>query len=327
VTRTGIVAVSCLLAAHLVAADVVDRAGWALAVGGILIGIPHGAADHLVPFWSAGRGVDPATLTTVLVRYVAVLAVALGALLLLPVPAVWIFLIASGLHFGRGEVALAAESAGRPVPSLGEDRAVTAAFALVTVGLPLAAWPQLSLPALDRLAPGLAATPRAVPAVVLGAAAVLVPFALLALLRQGRTGQAGELCLLAALFATVPPMAAFGVYFGMWHALRHTLRLVLLPGPDGEVDAVVGLSRYLRGAALPTLAAGALLFVLWHGRGPSVLAAELALLVGLTAPHLGIVAAMDRATARREYRGRPVRAGRRRRMPSSVAARAEPPTT
>ena len=301
VRRAGITAAGCALAAQLIAPAALDHVAGTLAVIGVLIGVPHGAVDHLVPFWCTGRRITVGALSSVLVRYVAVLAAALIAVLTVPLPTLWVFLGAAALHFGRGEVVAAADAARRPAPRPWQDLAPMLAHGAVTVGLPLAAWGSVSLPVLDRVAPGFAGTSPVVLRGIVTATLVLVLLAGGLLLRAGRRAEAGELALLAGLFAWVPPLAAFGVYFGLWHAARHTLRLVSLPGADGTVDLRAGTVRYLRGAALPTSAAIALLVGLpTRGTGSgSLLAAELALLVGLTAPHLGSVVALDRWQAAR----------------------------
>jgi hypothetical protein len=104
----------------------------------------------------------------------------------------------------------------------------------------------------------------------------------------------------------VHPFAAFGVYFGLWHALRHGARLVELAAGDDPLRA--GLRRVTVQALLPT--AGALAFlaaVVATARyappslATGLLAAELATLVGLTFPHAIVVGALDR----RLRRGRP----------------------
>ncbi|WP_088320700.1 beta-carotene 15,15'-dioxygenase, Brp/Blh family [Kineosporia sp. R_H_3] len=296
VRGAGVAGVVCVLVADAVAPAAVAGAGIAIALVGIVLGIPHGAVDHLVPFWAHGRRVQAGPLARGLAGYVATGAAALAAVLLAPLPVTWLFLLVSAAHFGRGEVVVQAELAGRRPPGPLHDALPAAAHGAVVVALPLALHRDVSLRVLDRVAPGFAATSGAVLDALVVATAVLVVAALAALLAGRRPGEAAELALLALLFVLVPATAAFGVYFGLWHAARHTLRLVLLPGADGQVPAVgAGLRRYARGAALPSLAAVLLLWVVSATANPSVLAAALVALVALTAPHLVVVDALDRA--------------------------------
>jgi Brp/Blh family beta-carotene 15,15'-monooxygenase len=291
-------AAAAALTIQLVRPDLLAQAAIPIAVVAILIGIPHGAADHLVPFWSRGRRATPTAVTGVVAVYVAGLLLVLACALRAPVPALWAFLLASALHFGRGEVVAAAEAYGRQVPRIHQDLPVALAHGAAVIGLMLSVGRDSSLPLLDRVAPGIAYTPPALLTAVAAGTYVLVGLAVARLVAAGRLAEAAELVLLTAMFTLVPPAAAFGVYFAWWHATRHTARLVALPDPHGAVDLVAGVRRYARAAALPT--AGALVFLIILARvgSPSVLDAQLIALVAITAPHLVVVAAFDSARAR-----------------------------
>ncbi|WP_018334078.1 Brp/Blh family beta-carotene 15,15'-dioxygenase [Actinomycetospora chiangmaiensis] len=120
----------------------------------------------------------------------------------------------------------------------------------------------------------------------------------------GRRAAAGELALLTALFLVVPPLAAFGLYFGAWHGLRHLARLVALDPANaadlGQRRLARPVGRVLRQAALPTTAVLAALGVLLAVPGLAGRAVEglvpagLALVLALTVPHMAVVAVMDR---------------------------------
>jgi Brp/Blh family beta-carotene 15,15'-monooxygenase len=187
------------------------------------------------------------------------------------------------------------------VPGAGEDLLPSVAHGLVAVVLPLAAHPDLGRPVLAVLAPGLPAPAVWVRSATLAAVTALAALAGLRLAAAGRRSEAGELALLAVLFAAVHPFAAFGVYFGLWHALRHTARLVDLAAGDGPVR--VGVRRFTVQAALPTAGAVAVLVGVWltsrlGSGGSALLAAELATLAALTFPHAGVVTLLDRARGR-----------------------------
>lgn len=192
-----------LLLLQLAAPTALGAVAPGLAVGGLLLGLPHGAVNHVVPFWSTGEPVTLARLARVLVSYVAVAAAAAAALLLVPAPAVAVFLV--------------------------------------------------------------------------------------------------ELAVLVACFTVVPPLAAFGVYFGLWHAGRHTWRMVeLAAGADARpVGHGRALRRYALHAAAPTAVALAALLAIAATRDASVLATEIAVLLALTFPHVQTVAVLDAAGARR----------------------------
>ncbi len=302
--RVGTISMLVLLAAGLAAPASVAAVAPVLAVGGVLLGLPHGAVDHLVPGWTAARPLPRRALATLLAGYVLVAAAAAFALVAAPLPTVMLFLAVSAWHFGRGEVAEAAEAAGAPLPGWRHDLAPCLAHGLVTTALPVAAWPQVSLPLLAVLAPGVARAPGWLPTALGAVTAAVVGLALAGLLRQRRLGAAGELALLAATFWLVHPFAAFGVYFGLWHALRHSARLVDLAAGDGPLRA--GLRRVCRQAVLPTVGAlgflGAVVATARYAPAPLVpglLAAQLATLVGLTFPHVIVVARLDSRLRRR----------------------------
>ena len=303
VRRVGTAAVLVLLVAGVAAPAAVTAAAPALAVAGVLLGLPHGAVDHLVPGWAAMRPLPRRRLAALLAGYVLVVAAGAIALAAAPLPTLVAFVAVSAWHFGRGEVVARAEAEQRPVPAAGQELLPALAHGVVTTVLPVAAWPAVTLPLLAVLAPAAGRAPGWVPAALAVLVAVVVPAALALLLRRHRTAEAAELALLTAVFWLVHPFAAFGVYFGLWHALRHTARLVDLAAGDGPLG--VGARRVAVQALLPT--AGALTFlagILATARyapaplATGLLAAELATLVGLTFPHAVVVAALDRRRAR-----------------------------
>ncbi|MCZ2860643.1 beta-carotene 15,15'-dioxygenase, Brp/Blh family [Blastococcus sp. VKM Ac-2987] len=274
---------------------------WALGIlaAGVLVGLPHGAVDHLVPDWTAGR---PGTVLRpgVLAGYTATALLALGALMAAPAVSLLLLLAVSAVHFGLGEVAFDAERSGRPRRPGARDLPAVVGLGGLPVAVPLARWPEESDRVLAALSPELPVllTPgvrQALVAVVGGALLVLV----LGALTSGRTGWAAEAGLLAALFVLVPPAAAFGAYFGGWHAVRHIGRLLALD-PRNGADLAAGrlaapLLRYAAAAWAPTgvALAGIALLVLAAQR-PDWTAGALAVLLGLTVPHMAVVALQDR---------------------------------
>ena len=62
-------------------------------------------------------------------------------------------------------------------------------------------------------------------------AAVAVSAALLA----GRRGSALDVILIGALGLLTPPLAAFAVWFGGWHSLRHSARMLTRDTPNKKL--------------------------------------------------------------------------------------------
>nr|WP_279591136.1 Brp/Blh family beta-carotene 15,15'-dioxygenase [Modestobacter marinus] len=278
---------------------------------GVLLGLPHGAVDHLVPDWVAGR---PGRVLRpgVLVGYAATALIALGALLVAPVASLLVLFAVSAVHFGMGEVAFDAERSGTSWRPAWRDLAPVVGLGGLPVAVPLARWPEEADRVLAALSPGLPAllTPG-VRQAALAVVGVAVLVTVLGALVHGRPGWAGEAVLLSALFLLVPPAAAFGAYFGGWHAVRHIGRLLVLDPRNGE-DLAAGrlgapLRRYAAAAAAPTAVALAGIALLVAGaQRPDWTAGALAVLLGLTVPHMAVVALLDRRAPSRPGR-RPVR--------------------
>jgi len=114
----------------------------------------------------------------------------------------------------------------------------------------------------------------------------------------------GELLLLSVWFLVVPPILAVGVYFTMWHALRHLGRLAEVSPVTHAAFASGAPARavgHMLWDALPLTAVSLVGFAAaWVllPRGPTAAISLLGFyLVGiaiLTVPHVGVVTWMDR---------------------------------
>ncbi|SCF14864.1 Brp/Blh family beta-carotene 15,15'-dioxygenase [Micromonospora mirobrigensis] len=267
-------------------------------VAGLLVGLPHGAVDHLVPGWSSAAARSPAARVAVPLGYAAVAVVILAGFRSAPGPALLAFLALSVAHFGAADEAFHAERDGRSVRY--HPTGVLARGGPPVV-VPLLVWPHTVDPLLAAVAPGVPALLTAGPR-LLAAGCLLVAVALTAVrdLRAGRHLDAVEPVLLVALFATVPPALAVGAYFAAWHSARHVTRL-LRAHPANRNDLAAGrwrapLRRFARAAALPTLTAAAVPVVMagWPGPGFDPLPGTVATLAALTVPHSAVVAWLDR---------------------------------
>src|SRR3954470_17440477 len=297
-------AVGAVLAVQLLVPGGWGAAAWVPLVVGLLAGLPHGAVDHLVPGYVLGR--SRRRLGAVVAGYVLLAALALVAFETWPGPALAVFVLASAAHFGTGETAFddLRSGAAPRVDVLG-----ALAFGSAAAVLPLVAHPDAVAPVLAAIVPGSSGRmPQ--PFAVVAEIAVLVVVAVAAAVRvgRGRRASAAELVLLAVTEAVAPPLAAFGAYFGGWHSVRHLARL-LPEDPSNGDDLAAGrltrpLARFARAAALPTAAALATVLALWAlaGGWHAFVAADLVVLAALTAPHLVVVAWLDR----RGRRGAPL---------------------
>lgn len=270
-----------------------------IAAVGFIAGIPHGAIDHVI----ARRFSGHTSLVAVAAVYVATAATAWALLQWAGPIALLVAVTLSALHFGMGEVEVVQQLTGwRP------SRATSAAISIAGSGallLPLARSGDQFTTLATAVSPGLAtiiSAPQVQTALLvtwLGAAAVAVA----ASLRSGQRGVALDIVLIGALGMVAPPLVAFAVWFGCWHALRHTARMVTVePGSAALLAAGRGRAavlRVVRLGALPSVAAlmavALLAWMTMAAPNPTAALAEvLRLLLALTVPHMVVVFWMDR---------------------------------
>ncbi|WP_170147681.1 Brp/Blh family beta-carotene 15,15'-dioxygenase [Micromonospora phaseoli] len=315
--RVAVVASRAVVGATL-AVELVVPGGWgdagpALLVAGLVVGIPHGALDHLVPRFVLGPRAPRVALLAA--GYAALVVAVFLAFRALPGPALLAFLLLSAAHFGTGETAFTDFRAGRPSRI---DPLTAAAFGTTLVLLPLAAHRAEVAPLVAALSAGSGGLPPGPARAAVTAVTVLAVVAGVRCWRRGDHALAAELALLLALVLVVPPLAAFGAYFGGWHAPRHLARL-LAADPSNAADLAAGrlarpLRRLARQAALPSLAALGVLAVLWlTADWPESAATALMLIAALTVPHALVVAVLDRAARRTAIRPRHLADGQPRR--------------
>jgi len=195
-----------------------------LAVIALIIGIPHGALDHLVTLPKD----KPAKMALFVIIYVLIAVAAVWAILRWNVLGFQLVVIMSAAHFGIGDAAFIAESErlnNRASKSL-IDRLIYALPAgLLPVFVPLSS--DLTNSALAEVNPKLinwaGSSTNFIHLLVL----LIAASSLFVLVLKRDDKSAMDLALLAALSMLTPPLVAFAIYFGLWHALRHTARLTL----------------------------------------------------------------------------------------------------
>ena len=252
-----------------------------LVVAGVL-GLPHGAVDHLAVGWGRGRAGRPRA--SFLLAY-ALAAVAAAALALAdPAPAILVLLVLSAAHFAEGEYAFdrLRGGCGLVLPA--------AAVGTWIVAGPLLLRPAQARPLLASLDPDLPGLVAAARAPVLTVAALLVLAGLAVAVRSHNWWTAGELALVVLATAVAPALLVFGGWFAGWHASRHLVRLAALqPYGGGKVRSLA----LVKGAAGPTAVAvaGVVALVLVTG---GLSSAVLVALLALTVPHAAVVAWLGR---------------------------------
>lgn len=297
-----------------------------LAASVVIVGLPHGAVDHLAVPRTMDRPVTARWLAAIGALYLFVGGGYAVIWFFEPVAAFAFFILLTWAHWGQGELYPLLTLAGITHLNGVAERALTGAtrgalpmfvplvffpdqYALVTttiVGLfdPTAAETLMAAFTVEaRLAVAAALTGLVGLTLGLGARSVVLG-------SSDRTGwflDVGETLLLVVFFATVPPLLAVGLYFCFWHSSRHVVRLIAVD--DVAATALdqrrylTAVARFARDAApLTTLALALLVGLLFLLPSPAetpleLVGAYLVLIAALTLPHTVVVAWMDKEQA------------------------------
>jgi Brp/Blh family beta-carotene 15,15'-monooxygenase len=289
-----------------------------LAASVVLLGLPHGAVDHLAPARTRGAPVTARSMLAVGAVYLLLGGAYAAAWWVAPAASAAGFVLLTWVHWGQGDVwPLAALSA----DDHPDGRGLRAATAAVRGGLPMLV-PLLAFPDTYRrvlgwfVAPFGGSTAPLAPlfgtdarlALGAGFGALTVGTLAAGYRRSGGSGawrvDAAETALLWAYFLVVPPVLSVGLYFCLWHALRHVGRLLAV---DETAAAHLragrparAFGRFARDAApltavsLALLAALAAVVPVRPAAPGEWLGLYLAFVAVLTLPHVAVVALMDR---------------------------------
>ncbi|WP_050031728.1 Brp/Blh family beta-carotene 15,15'-dioxygenase [Halorubrum halophilum] len=298
----------------------------AFALGTLVVGMAHGAVDHLVPLRAAPGVSLRRSIAVVSVAYAVLGGAVVAAFFVAPVAAFAGFVALTWLHWGQGDVAALALAGVEHLPTSAERWLALVVRGGLPMGVPLLSHPEEYrlvaewVVGLFLVEPGAAPAatavdPLFVPATRLAVGGIVIAATLASVglgyarvrrgaSRRGWLRDAGEVGVLWAWFLLAAPVFAIGVYFALWHSLRHVGRLVLVD-PDaaaalGEGDTRRALGRFARDAAPLTLGG----FVALAGVGIAapagiaapgdLLAASLVGIAALTLPHVVVTAWLDR---------------------------------
>lgn len=288
------------------------------AISVVVLGLPHGAVDHLVIPRVRDDRVTWHFLLAFGVGYLALAGLYLVGWFSAPVVAFAGFVLLTIAHWGQGDVYVLRELyGGRHL----ENRLHRAFTGVVRGGIPMvvplvafpAAYERVATATVGLFDPG--AEPVLEPAfdpavhrwlVVVGCGLVTLSLAW-GLLRGGPTRawllEAGETVGLIAFFALVPPILAVGLYFAGWHSVRHVLRTILLSdrGADALARGAVPVAcwQFFRDAT-PLTVGGLVVLVVLAVSIPVAptaplesLGVYLVCLAILTLPHTIVVTVLD----------------------------------
>jgi len=297
-------AVAMAIVASLVAAQLIGSKDltWqvAIALFALAVGIPHGALDHFVTVQRTNKK----SMFVFIFVYVLVAGAAVLAILKWNVLGFQIVVLMSLVHFGVGDSAFLNEL--DRLKGISSSRLPTAfvvlAFGSIPVVLPLIN--SLSTSALAQVNTNLVNWHQGFDESLRAIVLVLFIVAVAALIITKRFRDIIDLLLLTALAVLTPPLIAFAVYFGCWHAMRHTARLTLvLPESLSAFEQGNALKAFWS-AVLPGTPAliGAFILAagLWiYGNvDKSFFWFVLTIVWALTVPHMIITAKLDRKALR-----------------------------
>lgn len=273
--------------------------GWQITVAAIAlaIGIPHGALDHLVTLPRS----KPMTMILFILIYVAIAAMSVIAILRFNTAGFIVVVVMSAIHFGIGDAAFLNEMDRRLDAQKKLPRAAYAvASGFIPVLIPLVN--SHSSAALEKVNPALINWAGGFDGQLLIVAIAVGVTSILALVFKGRNREAIDIAALLTLSLVAPPLIAFAVYFGCWHAMRHTARLTLVLKSSQRCyqDAMPGkafVSAVLPGvpALIGTFVIAAILAAAGQEFNNDFFWMALVVVWALTVPHMMVTARLDRA--------------------------------
>ena len=204
-----------------------ESLGWQVgfAVIALALGIPHGAVDHLVALPATSKS----KLVLLIIGYVAIALLAVLAILHWNKLGFQLVLAMSAFHFGFGDAAFVAEQdrlSGRSRMKSKTQNMFAISSGSIPVLIPLLN--ESTSSALREINPILINWASTIEPQLKFLVAFFFVTTLVLLITEKRIREVIDLSLLAGLALIAPPLVAFAVYFGCWHAMRHTARLTLI---------------------------------------------------------------------------------------------------
>ena len=277
-----------------------ESLGWqvGLAVLALAIGIPHGAVDHLVALPATSKP----KLALLIFVYVAIAVLAVLAILHWNKLGFQLVLAMSAFHFGFGDAAFIAEQdrlTGRRRLKPKTQNMFAISSGTIPVLIPLLK--ESTTSALREINPLLIDWAANIAPQLKFLVAFFFVTTLVLLVNEKRFREVIDLSALAALALIAPPLVAFAVYFGCWHAMRHTARLTLiLPKAKSAAEKNNAIGSFMAAVkpGLPALfgtvvVALAIALLDSSNIDASYLWYLLVVVWALTAPHMLVTLRMD----------------------------------
>tara|TARA_Y100000768_G_scaffold315913_1_gene250913 strand:- start:300 stop:1136 length:837 start_codon:yes stop_codon:yes gene_type:complete len=248
--------------------------------GIVLIGLPHGALDGAVAM-HLGLVDKFSTMARFVIIYVGLAGLVVGAWIIAPSLSLIVFLIISMLHFGAGDA-----RHGEGVLRFAETMAHG--------GLAIVGISQFHRSEVDEIFYYLINQDTAMVWLAINVLTVAVIVAIIACVSQAAkdvkwSATTLELLILGIVYALVPPLLGFAIYFCLVHSARHFRRIL------STIKATVDFSNIKNQAILFTtaswIAAGIAFWMLadFADPGPTVMRITFIGLAALTVPHMFLI--------------------------------------
>jgi Brp/Blh family beta-carotene 15,15'-monooxygenase len=268
-----------------------------IAVMALALGIPHGALDHLVTLPKS----KPTVIALFITIYVLVAIVAVIAILRFNIFGFVFVLLMSATHFGIGDAAFLNEMDRRGRRKAKLPRFIYAVAAgSIPVMIPLVN--SASTDALAQVNPALIDWHQGFDQEILYTVSVIALIAIVTLFLSHSKRESLDIALLLALALIAPPLIAFAVYFGCWHAMRHTARLTLTLDSSQRAYASGDSQSAFTRAVIPGLPALAgtfliagVLALMGNEFNDDFFWMALVIVWALTVPHMAVTAKLDRS--------------------------------
>lgn len=276
----------------------------AIALMALVVGIPHGAIDHLIAIPSEPKG----RFIAYIAGYVAIALLAGWAIATWNLIGFQVVVLMSALHFGFGDASFINED------MVAQDKEKNSFATEILYALPAGFLPVIlpltdtrTLDALERINPALDNWAGEQLSLFRNLTLLLGLTSFLYLFLTKKFSMAIDIFILAVLALITPPLIAFAIYFGFWHALRHTARLVpKLPKAHRHIVSgdwhkaiwsVVFPGLYAIAGTL-VIAIGLMIFNP-ENFSSSLLWSTLVIIWALTVPHMATTAKFDAAAIKR----------------------------
>lgn len=261
-------------------------------LGGIvLIGFPHGAFDHLVARSILAGPLGQQWWILFVLLYCGLAGIVWLAWIYIPAVTLVVFLSATVLHFGLGDIddGLAPASVPRMVTIL--------TYGGLPVLLPLAFHSSEAAPTLAAMAgmttefllSALSVTRWLLPLWIMG-------FVWVTMARLYENNDIFERSMMVCGFLLLPPLLAFGLYFGFGHSVRHVLRVGAWYDPYRPRVAACWAMQIIIPASIVCSIGIALLSLVGSDITTGLISPVFQIIAALTFPHMIVTYFLDKST-------------------------------